>query len=128
MPATTITPATAQLAKALRAKANDEVEASTYLLIIARLLEGKTLDEAMGAPGDWGYGTPVGEAVYALINEPGYPPLLTVPDDVAAAAPDLLAALEAVLGFVPGVTSGDHAGRPHITQALAAIAKAKNEG
>lgn len=122
---TIITPATANLAKALRAHANDEVEASTYILIIARLLEGKTLDEAMGAPGDWGYDTPIGDAVYSLLNEPGHAPRLTVPDDVTAAAPQLLAALEAVLPLVPGVSTNDHGGRPHIPQALAAIAAAK---
>lgn len=91
---TKITAATARLAKALRAEANEQVEASTYISIIARLLEGKTLDEAMGAPGDWGYDTPIGDAVYALLNEEGHAPRLTVPDDVTAAAPELLAALE----------------------------------
>lgn len=35
------------------------------LRVLARLLEGKTADRAFGAPGDWGYGTPIGSALYA---------------------------------------------------------------
>lgn len=41
-----------------------------------------------------------------------------------AAAPDLLAALQALLPHVPGYQSGDSAGRPWLDQARAAIAKA----
>lgn len=31
--------------------------------VLARLLEGKTLYQAFGAPGDWGYGTEIGQAL-----------------------------------------------------------------
>lgn len=31
----------------------------------ARLIEGKTIERAFGAPGDWGYGTPIGDALAA---------------------------------------------------------------
>lgn len=41
------------------------------------------------------------------------------------AAPDLLAALRAVLPFVPGYAYGDTAGRSHLIAALDAIAKAE---
>jgi hypothetical protein len=36
-------------------------------LVLARVLEGKPILRAFGAPGDWGYGTPMGEAVYTAI-------------------------------------------------------------
>lgn len=36
-------------------------------LVLARVLEGKPVLRAFGAPGDWGYGTPMGEAVSAAI-------------------------------------------------------------
>jgi len=31
--------------------------------VLARVLEGKDIDRAFGAPGDWGYGTPIGDAL-----------------------------------------------------------------
>jgi len=36
-------------------------------LVTARVLEGKPILRAFGAPGDWGYGTPMGEAVRIAI-------------------------------------------------------------
>lgn len=36
-------------------------------LVLARVLEGKPFLRAFGAPGDWGYGTPMGEAVHTAI-------------------------------------------------------------
>lgn len=33
------------------------------LRVLARLVEGKELHNAFGAPGDWGYGTPIGDAL-----------------------------------------------------------------
>lgn len=91
MPATIPTPATKQLAKAVRDAAVkvapddapdrvEAIDAAELLRCFARLLEGKTLDEAMGAPGDWGYGTPIGDATHALIKEPGFPPRLLIPE------------------------------------------------
>lgn len=38
-------------------------EASELMLVLARLLAGKSVHEAFGAPGDWGYGTPIGDAL-----------------------------------------------------------------
>ena len=36
---------------------------SELLLVLARLVEGKSLLQAFGAPGDWGYNTPIGSAL-----------------------------------------------------------------
>ena len=33
------------------------------LNVLARVLEGKPIERAFGAPGDWGYGTPIGDAL-----------------------------------------------------------------
>jgi hypothetical protein len=41
-------------------EAMDDAE---LLQVLARILEGRTIKEAFGAPGDWGYGTPIGDAV-----------------------------------------------------------------
>jgi hypothetical protein len=31
--------------------------------VLARVVEGKPLAKAFGAPGDWGYGKPIGDAL-----------------------------------------------------------------
>lgn len=33
------------------------------ILVLARIVEGKPLDKAFGAPGDWGYRNPIGKAL-----------------------------------------------------------------
>lgn len=33
--------------------------------VVRRIADGKTLDRAMGAPGDWGYQTEIGKALAA---------------------------------------------------------------
>jgi hypothetical protein len=38
-------------------------------LVLARLLDGKPALRAFGAPGDWGYDTPMGEAVRTALAE-----------------------------------------------------------
>lgn len=35
------------------------------LLVLARIVEGKAVSRAFGAPGDWGYNTPIGRALAA---------------------------------------------------------------
>jgi len=45
---------------------SDEAELMNCL---ARILEGKHPLKALGAPGDWGYGTPIGDALLAAYNE-----------------------------------------------------------
>lgn len=66
-----------ELAKALRAKADEDRrtkegaedhEASELIRVLARVVEGKSLDKAFGAPGDWGYGTPIGDGVLAMLK------------------------------------------------------------
>lgn len=38
-------------------------DVSELLTVLARVLEGKDVTRAFGAPGDWGYGTPIGDAL-----------------------------------------------------------------
>jgi len=64
-----------KLSQALRehAAAIDEsqnLETKELVRVLARIVEGKTIDHAFGAPGDWGYGTPIGDGVYAMLQEP----------------------------------------------------------
>lgn len=68
---------TVELATALRNKAtalsesqdpdaprNYEVANAVELIrVLARIVEGKPPEKAFGAPGDWGYGTPIGDAL-----------------------------------------------------------------
>lgn len=60
-----------QLEKAIRAAAQEPREAAELARVLARLVAGKTLHEAFGAPGDWGYGTPMGEAILQVYEENG---------------------------------------------------------
>jgi len=46
----------------LSAEEHDNAES---LRCLARILEGKEIHRAFGAPGDWGYGTPIGDALAA---------------------------------------------------------------
>ncbi len=38
-------------------------DTAELLNCLARMLEGKSVHKAFGAPGDWGYGTPIGDAL-----------------------------------------------------------------
>lgn len=49
----------------LSQKMNDAPE---LIRVLARIVEGKTIAEAFGAPGDWGYGTPIGNALFQHYN------------------------------------------------------------
>lgn len=64
----------AMLVSALRAKAQHLVDqneqrdpgladTAELLNVLARMVQGKTVYQAFGAPGDWGYGTPIGDAL-----------------------------------------------------------------
>jgi hypothetical protein len=44
---------------------NDTYE---LLIVLARVLEGKQIEKAFGAPGDWGYGTPIGDAIAGRVT------------------------------------------------------------
>jgi len=69
-----MTPASKRLAQAIRnlsAEFTDtHLDAAELLKVLARVIEGKTIEQAMGSPGDWGYGTPIGDALLALLREP----------------------------------------------------------
>ena len=45
-------------------------EVAELICVLARIVEGKTIDRSFGAPGDWGYGTPIGDGVFAMLREP----------------------------------------------------------
>lgn len=48
-------------------------DAEECITVLCRLLNGKPIERAFGAPGDWGYGTPIGDAL-AAAPEPPPPP------------------------------------------------------
>ncbi len=61
-----------KLAEVLRAKAEkiqdqldhpDRLDTAEIFRVLARICEGKEIPKAFGAPGDWGYGTPIGDAL-----------------------------------------------------------------
>jgi len=60
-----------QLARVLRARAQkltdggaaEDRDNAELVLVLARLLEGKSIYKAFGAPGDWGYHTDIGKAL-----------------------------------------------------------------
>lgn len=41
----------------------DDADVAELLRVLSRVVEGKPVDAAFGAPGDWGYGTPIGDAL-----------------------------------------------------------------
>ena len=52
---------------ATTAKEDDLLRDSAALLrVLANLVDGKPLAKVFGAPGDWGYGTPIGDALAAV--------------------------------------------------------------
>lgn len=48
----------------------DQRDNAELLNCLARMLEGKPIHKAFGAPGDWGYGTPIGDALIAAYQAP----------------------------------------------------------
>lgn len=42
---------------------NPHEHADALILVLGSVIEGIPIDRAMGAPGDWGYGTPIGDAL-----------------------------------------------------------------
>jgi hypothetical protein len=44
--------------------------AGLSLEVLAHIVNGKTVERAFGAPGDWGYGTPIGDGLRAMLSEP----------------------------------------------------------
>ena len=48
-------------------------DASDLLRVLAHVVDGKSLEKALGAPGDWGYETQIGQAI-ASATRPTSPP------------------------------------------------------
>lgn len=42
---------------------SDLRDGAELVRVLARVVEGRTISEAFGSPGDWGYGTPIGDAI-----------------------------------------------------------------
>ncbi len=66
---------TTKLAEVLRAhgeQLGDKADRDTteLILVLARILEGKTVYRAFGAPGDWGYSNPIGAALAVAYKSP----------------------------------------------------------
>ncbi len=67
----------AALAKIIRNRARDMIDSPPHdgpdrqaaldtaelLCVLARVLNGRPIEQAFGAPGDWGYDTPIGKAL-----------------------------------------------------------------
>lgn len=51
------------LAEVPTGQSRDVKDAAECLQVLRRVVEGKPIDKAFGAPGDWGYGTPIGDAL-----------------------------------------------------------------
>ena len=51
-------------------KTNPDLDHTTAALIrvLGSVIEGVSVERAMGAPGDWGYGQPIGDALLALLK------------------------------------------------------------
>ena len=47
----------------------ERLDTSELIAVLARVLEGKPIAAAFGAPGDWGYKTPIGAALAAAENK-----------------------------------------------------------
>jgi hypothetical protein len=60
------------LAKAREIDADSDTK--ELLCVLSRVVLGKPVAVAFGAPGDWGYGTPIGDALAAKPDLPQRPP------------------------------------------------------
>lgn len=47
------------------ASRSDIKDAAEMICVASRVMRGTPFHKAMGAPGDWGYGTPIGDALAA---------------------------------------------------------------
>ena len=53
------------------AHTRDLRDSAELVRVLGRLLVGKSVHEAFGSPGDWGYGTPVGDALLEVYRANG---------------------------------------------------------
>ena len=49
---------------------NMDVHTEWMINVLGSIIEGVPVMQAMGAPGDWGYDTPIGDALLALLQSP----------------------------------------------------------
>lgn len=65
-------------------KNNPEMDGHTTALIsvLGSVIEGIPVERAMGSPGDWGYGEPIGDALLALLQTPEEKPDLDAHADL----------------------------------------------
>lgn len=42
---------------------DDDMDNAELVRVLARMVEGKSAQDAFGAPGDWGYSNPIGRAI-----------------------------------------------------------------
>jgi hypothetical protein len=69
----------AEMAKVIRARAGrmrdpgltvgELADNAELMVVLARIIEGKSIDRAFGRPGDWGYEHPIGRALAAKESE-----------------------------------------------------------
>lgn len=66
-----ITQAQRDLRNAIVHHTQNRLHPTTEALIsvLGSVIEGVPIERAMGAPGDWGYGTPIGDALLAYLSE-----------------------------------------------------------
>lgn len=67
----------AKLRETILAKAREidaDSDTKELLCVLARVVDGKPVARAFGAPGDWGYGRPIGDALAAAPDLPDGPP------------------------------------------------------
>jgi len=59
-----------KLSQALRQHADmvEDGETAELVRVLARIVEGRSIDQAFGAPGDWGYHQPIGAGVFDLLK------------------------------------------------------------
>jgi hypothetical protein len=76
---------------------------------LAHIVNGKSIEKAFGAPGDWGYGTPIGDGLIDMLREPAaddgrriewhYLPELPAPDTTVLIAVDHPGGDEVLVGY-----------------------------
>ena len=73
-----------QLSRAIRAKSDQlsadgaDIDTVELLLVLARIVEGQTISRAFGAPGEWGYGKPIGDGLLDDLKKGLLPPLYRI--------------------------------------------------
>ena len=60
---TALATAVREHASKIERRENDPADTAELIRVLARIVEGKPLLKAFGAPGDWGYNTPIGDGL-----------------------------------------------------------------